>query len=209
MLDLHAVLVALTPALLALGAAGSAVMAGQGRLARLMAWGGLSSALVLQALFLLPAGAAAAFQLPLAHGLVRVGYAPSGCALLLGLWAWWRWRPRASAVAGAGGTAVSWCLRVALALALPVAALPLLLLGAESDRFAATQVPVSGGDGHSLRLALAVIGCLVVVAAVIIGVTPLLITIMGGSCLIISSATARGPWRIPLAAAGLALMIPW
>jgi hypothetical protein len=181
MLDLHAVLVALTPAALAVGAAGAVGVAGRGRLGRLMAWCALGGALAVQALFLLPSGAAAAFRLPLAHGLVRVGYAPSGCALLLGLWACWRWRPRSSPMPDAI-SAPGWCLRVALALALPVAAVPVLLLGAERDGHQAVRVPYleSAGEGRLGRLALALIGCLVIVVAVIIGVTMSLITIMGG-----------------------------
>jgi hypothetical protein len=207
MLDLHAVLVTLTPALLALGAAGAAAIAGEGRGARVIAGLGLAGALALQALFLLPHGAAAAFTQPLARGLVKVGYAQSGAALLLGGWACWRWRPGRRAVVGVPTT--GWCLRTALALALPVAALPLLLLGAERDagQVAADGAPPPGG--RALRLVLACVGCLLIAIALCSGVPALAIGALGGGALVVASGTASGPWRAPLALAGLALAVPW
>jgi len=207
MLDLHAVLVTLTPALLALGAAGAAVIAGEGRGARLIAWLGLGGALALQALFLLPHGAAAAFTQPLARGLVKVGYAQSGAALLLGSWACWRWRP--GRVAGLSAPTTGWCLRTALALALPVAALPMLLLGAEGD---AGPRPADGTpppDGRLLRIMIAAAGCVLIAIALGSGVSTLLIGAFGGASLVVASGTASGPWRLPLALAGLALALPW
>jgi hypothetical protein len=207
MLDLHAVLVTLTPALLALGAAGAATISGEGRGARLIAWLGLSGALALQALFLLPHGAAAAFTQPLARGLVKVGYAQSGAALLLGAWACWRWRPGRSA--GGRAPTAGWCLRTALALALPVAALPMLLLGAEGD---AGHSPVEGAPppgGRLLRLVIVAAGCLLIAIALGCGVSTLLIGAIGGAALVVASGTASGPWRVPLALAGLALALPW
>jgi hypothetical protein len=207
MLDLHAVLVTLTPALLALGAAGAAAIAGEGRGARLIAWLGLAGALALQALFLLPHGAAAAFTQPLARGLVKVGYAQSGAAFLLGAWACWRWRP--GRPAGGAAPTAGWCLRTALALALPVAALPLLLLGAERDAnlSATDQLPPPGG--RLLRLVIAVAGCLLIALALACGVSTLLIGAVGGTALVVASGTACGPWRVPLVLAGLALALPW
>ncbi len=206
MLDLHAVLVTVTPALLALGAGGAAVVAGEGRGARVLAWLGLGVALALQALFLLPHGAAAAFTQPLAHGLVKVGYAQSGAALLLGAWACWRWRPvRGAPTASTAG----WCLRTALALALPVVALPMLLLGAEGDARGDGPADTSPPGGRALRLLVATVGCLLIAIALGCGVPSLVIGAVGGAALVVGSGIARGPWRVPLALAGLALALPW
>jgi hypothetical protein len=207
MLDLHAVLVTLTPAALSLGAGGAAVIAGEGRGARFIAWLGLAGALALQALFLLPHGAAAAFTQPLARGLVKVGYAQSGGALLLGAWACWRWRPGARA--GAPASTAGWCLRTALALAVPVAALPLLLLGTERDAGLSAAERGAPPGGRLLRLAIAIAGCLLIAIALGGGVSTLLIGAVGGAALVAGSATACGPWRIPLLLAGLALALPW
>lgn len=207
MLDLHAVLVTLTPALLALGAAGAAAIAGEGRGARLIAGLGLAGALALQALFLLPHGAAAAFTQPLAHGLVKVGYAQSGAALLLGGWACWRWRPGRRADGPTPTT--GWCLRTALALALPVAALPLLLLGAERDAGKGAADGAAPPMGRQPRLVIAGVGCLLIAIALGCGLSALAIGAVGGAALMLGSGTASGPWRVPLVLAGLALAMPW
>ena len=207
MLDLHAVLVALTPPALAIAMAGAAAVAGQGRQIRALAWIGLAGALAIQALFLLPSGAAAAFRQPLAHGLVRVGYAPSGCALVLGLWAWWHWR--SAALAGRGVTTMGWCLRVALALALPVVAMPLLALGMDGEQQQVWSAPRPWHLQRVLRLVFALAGSALIIAAVAVGANVLVVTTTAGMCLIAISLSTGNPWRIPLLCAGAALLIPW
>jgi hypothetical protein len=175
----HLALVALTPALLALGAA-AASAAVRGRAGRILAGVALLPALLLQALFLLPDGIVAQAAGSQLGGLVRIGWVPSSVALLLGLWATWRWRIAASGWA--------WTLRVALALLLGVLLVPLTLLGIEPDatpsgrRWRLTgMVALSGLAWWWPAWAMAV------------------------ACLL--AATARSPWRGACTVAALAVVV--
>lgn len=217
-LDQHSLLVALSPALLAIGTGFAAWMiAGTNTkrpvpALRWIAGFSLIGALVIQALFLLPGGAAVAFAgEPLAHGLVRVGVAPTAAGLLLALWAFWQWRPR-DAVARVW----PWCLRVALAAALPVVALPLLVLGCEGDvapvatinaLVDSTLVP-AWWRRRLLRVVLALVFTVLAVAVPFSGLPAALSWCLTVVVLLVTALTAPGPWRWPLVAAALALGIP-
>lgn len=122
-LHLHIVLLIVTPALVALAGGVAARIAGTGLAARCLAGVGLGAAIGVQALFLLPGGAAGA-SFPGLPPVVRVGWLPDTLALVLGCWAAWRWR--AAGILG-------WCGRTALALALPVALLAPLIAACEPD----------------------------------------------------------------------------
>jgi hypothetical protein len=200
-LDQHGLLVALTPVLLCLVAALAVRIIdgrqGAGRAARALAATNLLGALLVQALFLLPWGPAAAYTEPLAGGLVRVGWLETGSAFALGCWAAWRWRPWQVACSSA-----RWCLRVGLALALPVVALPVLLIPALAD--------VHAGDGRRCWLA----GAWALLATGVIVAVPGL----SASCAWWLHAVAmtvgvvlagRGPWAIPLILATVAAWRFW
>ena len=172
----HLALVALTPALLAVGAA-AASAAVRGRGAYVLSAIALVPALLLQALFLVPDGIAAQAAGPHLGGLVRIGWVASASALLLGLWAAWHWRH--------SSPVWTWPLRVALAALLPVLLLPPLLLGIEPDS------PCAGRRWRMAGiLVLTPLGCwwpawAMTVAAVV-------------------AASAPGPWRAACVAAALA-----
>lgn len=172
----HLALVALTPALLALGAA-AASAAVRGRGARILAAIALIPAIVLQALFFLPEGIVAQAAGPQLGGVVSISWVAAWSALLLAIWAAWQWR--------ATPCVWSWPLRIALALLLPILLVPPLLLGIEPDSPAA---------GRRWRLA----GILVL--------TPLAwwwpAWAMVAACGV--AASASGPWRGACAAAALA-----
>jgi len=200
-LDQHSLLVALTPVLLCLIAALAlwviGVRAGRSQRAlRILAAMNLLGALILQALFLLPWGPAAAYTEPLAGGLVRVGWLETGSAFALGCWAAWYWRPWRD-----GSTTTRWCLRVALALALPVVAVPALAIAAFAD--------VRATEGRRCWLAAA----LAVIVTGVILVAPLppaccwwLHAVTLGGCAVLAG---RGPWGIPLAIAAIAALRFW
>jgi hypothetical protein len=201
-LDQHSLLVALTPILLCLVAAlalrviGSRPGSGD-RAVRILAAMNLVGALILQGLFLLPWGPAAAYTEPLAGGLVRVGWIETGSAFVLGSWAAWYWRPWCDQ-----STAARWCLRVALALALPVVALPALAIAAFAD--------VKAIDGRRSWLASVLA---VLVTAVILAVPDLSSTcrwwlhgVTLAGCVVLAG---RGPWGIPLAIAAIAGLSLW
>ncbi|MBA3686821.1 MAG: hypothetical protein H0W72_16495 [Planctomycetes bacterium] len=122
-LHLHIVLLIVTPALVALAGGIAARAAGTGLAARYLAGVGLGAAIGVQALFLLPGGAAGVV-FPGLSPVVRVGWLPDLLALALGCWAAWRWR--------AAGI-LAWCSRTALALALPVVLLAPLIAACEPD----------------------------------------------------------------------------
>jgi hypothetical protein len=208
-LDQHGVLVALSPALLAAAAGSAAAMVGDSRAARGLACAGLVAALGLQALFLLPGGAAAAYTEPLAHGLVRVGPLQTGGALVLGAWAAWRWFPRYDPAIQRLRPVWAWCLRVALGLVLPVAALPLLLIGCEGD--APPPAPTGALDpgraaarGRAVRLAAAALltGAALALLGTAIGVH--LAWWLTALAWLVAAVSAGGPWRIPLIAVAIA-----
>lgn len=202
-LDWHGPLVSLTPVLLAAGAALALALVGDGRGGRLLGWCALVGALALQLLFFLPRGAVASAGEPLVHGLVCVGWGPTGMALALGVWAAWRWRPRAAPPSPRGWT---WCLRVALALALPVVALPVVALGCEGDRPAAA-IPFGSRGWRAARIGLAVALTVAVLAALPAPFGARLARSLTAANLLAQGVTAGDGWRLILvfAAAGMAL----
>ena len=204
-LDQHSLLVALTPVLLCLVTALVVRMIGArpgGRAVMVLAALNLSAALVLQALFLLPWGPAAAYTEPLAGGLVRVGWLETGSAFALGCWAAWYWRPWRDQ-----STATRWSLRVALGLALPVAALPVLAIAAFADVRAA-DVHAAGGRRSWLASVLAVIvtGVLLTVPDLPSSCRWWLHGVTLAGCVVLAG---RGPWAIPLAIAAVAGLRFW
>lgn len=213
-LDQHSLLVALTPVLLCLVMAGAARLIGErtglesrgSRTVRVLAALNVAGALMLQALFLLPWGPAAAYTEPLAGGLVRVGWFETGAAFIMGCWATWYWRPWKPGVVGGSAR---WCLRIALALALPVVALPILVIPALADvRVAETQA-----ERGRLCWIAAVIA--VIATAVILtwpGLPPDRIwSIHGGVFLVSVCVLLYGPWpwRIPFIVAFIGTMRAW
>lgn len=205
-LDQHSLVVALTPVLLCLVVALACwIITGRrsdGGALRVLAAVNLAAALMLQALFLLPWGPAAAYTEPLAGGLVRIGWIASGSAFALGCWALWRWHVWRWHPWQNGTSASRWCLRVALALALPVIAVPGLLVAVAAD------VPAASGRRCWLTGALALL-----VTGVILGVPTLpptcvwllhAVTMTAGVALV-----GRGPWAVPLIVATLVAWCSW
>lgn len=195
-LDQHGLLVALTPVVLCLVAAVAVRLLGgrqaEARGTRTLAGLNLAGALLLQALFLLPWGPAAAYTEPLAGGLVRVGWLETGSAFVLGCWAVWRWRPW-----HAGSSSARWCLRVALALALPVVALPLLVIPLAAD--------VCAVPGRRCWLAGAFALLVTGVIAAVPGLPAACAWALHGAAMTAGVVlVGRGPWALPLAIATLA-----
>ncbi len=185
----HVTLMALTPALLAVGAAIATRIIGRGRLGRWCGWCMLAAALSVQALFLLPNGAAASYPQPVGCGLVRIGWVPTGLALLFGLWALMRWHPESSRQ-----RPWSWCARVALALALPVTQVPLLVIGCEAD------VSLRATRRRSWR---ALVLVLATVAIPLVGPR-----VAMASGLAIAGLLLDGPWRPVTLVCALAQLAP-
>jgi hypothetical protein len=126
-LDLHVVVVAATPALIAVIAGLATVIAGGGRVARTLGWLCLSCGFGLLVLFLRPHGVSSSFTYPLDHGWVRVGPCQVlGSIISGGYAAWWN---RPSPERGPWG----WGVRTALALVLPICLFACLVLGCEWD----------------------------------------------------------------------------
>lgn len=199
-LDQHSLLVALTPVLLCLVTALVVRMIGArpgGRAVVVLAAMNLAAALVLQALFLLPWGPAAAYTEPLAGGLVRVGWVETGSAFALGCWAAWYWRPWRDQ-----STASRWSLRVALALALPVVGLPVLAIAAFAD------VRAAEGRRYWLASVLAVIvtGVLLTVPELPSSCRWWLHGVTLAGCVVLAG---RGPWTVPLVIAAVAGLRFW
>ncbi len=209
-LDQHGLLVALTPALIACGAAAAAWIIGDRRerpgftACRALVAFNLLGALTIAAAFLLPRGAAAAYDQPLANGLLRVGWIPTGCAFALGAWACWRFYPRPDSLTGLTGQTWAWPLRVAAALLLPVFALPLLVFATEGD-----TPPLA--DGHNRRIARAVVAVIAsagVLGGAWAGIAPQWCWFATAVTLLTAAIVSPGPWRVALAIAGLALVAP-
>jgi hypothetical protein len=203
-LDLHGPLVTLTPVLLAAGASLALALVGDGRGGRILGWLALGIALALQALFLLPRGAVASAGEPMVHGLVCVGWGPTGMALALGAWAAWRWRLHAGSLSPRGWT---WCLRVALALALPVVALPVVALGCEGDRPPAA-VPSRARWWRMARVGLAVTLTVVVLAALPVPSGARLARSLTAANLLALGVTAGNGWRMSMVFAALVMALP-
>ena len=205
-LELHGPLVTLTPVLLSMGVGLALALVGDGRGGRILGWIALGSALVLQALFFLPRGAVASAGEPMVHGLVCVGWGPTGMALALGTWAAWRWRPRTDLDSSRGWT---WCLRVALALALPVVALPVVALGCEGDRPAVSVVPSRSRWWRVARIGLAVTLTVVVLAALPVPSGARLARSLTAANLLTLGVMAGDGWRMILVFAAVGMALPW
>lgn len=201
-LDQHGLLVALTPVLLCLMTALAVWVIGERASARrftpvrVLAAINLLGALVVQGLFLLPWGAAAAYHEALGGGLIRVGWLVTGTAFALGLWSLWLWSPLRTG----SGSAARWCCRVALALALPVVALPALVIALLAD-----DPRAPGGR------------CFPLAAAAVLATAVLLVPGMASDhgglimalVLLATAGTVVGRWQWPLAAALMAGMLSW
>ena len=193
LLDLHAPLVAATPALLALATVPAVLAIGLRRGQRLVGWIGIAAALVLQALFLLPGHVIGAYEEPLLGGVVRLGLGQLACAPVIGSWIAAAYRPRPLAGYGA---VPGWCSRVALALLLPVFAAPVLPLFIDGDQ----RGMVATRRDH-VRAALIAVASLACVA----GAPPW--AAHAAACAA-GAALGRGPWRPALALAALAALCP-
>ena len=209
-LDQHGLLVALTPALIACGAAAAAWIIGDRRerpgltACRALVLFNLLGALAIAAAFLLPRGAAAAYDQPLAGGLMRVGWIPTGCAFALGTWACWRFFPRIDPLTGLTGHTWAWPLRVAFALMMPVLALPLLVFAAEADAH-----PLADGRNRLIaRAVVVVIATTGVISGSLGGIAPQWCWFATAVSLLTAAVVSPGPWRVPMAIAGLALVAP-
>lgn len=209
-LDQHGLLVALTPALIACGAAAAAWIIGDRRerpgltACRALVAFHLLAALGIAAAFLLPRGAAAAYDQPLAGGLLRVGWIPTGCAFALGAWVCWRFFPRVDPLTGVTGHTWAWPLRVAAALLMPVFALPLLVFAAEGD-----ARPLADGRNRLIaRASVTFIATAGVIDGAMGGISPHWCWFATAVSLITAAIVSPGPWRIPMIIAGLALVAP-
>ncbi|MBA2481620.1 MAG: hypothetical protein H0V44_13220 [Planctomycetes bacterium] len=187
-LDLHVVLVALTPSLLCLATALALVAIGRRRAAGFVGWTGLGAAWLLLAVFLKPGGIASSLDAPLAQGWVVIGAWQILAALAAGAWAAFCWRPMPDGVPPA-----AWALRVAVAMALPICVFPPLLLACEPDL---RGRPWQTDRWLQVRL-VAVIGASVACWWII---APLAMAIAAA----VVAATVSGPWRLPIALACLA-----
>lgn len=188
-LDQHATLLALTPSILAIGAALSVSVLANLRGARVVAWCGALVALAVQALFLIPLGAAGSYHEPLFHDFVRIGWAPDLTALLAGLWSFWQWRPKAEQ-----GSLALWPGRIGLAFLLATVLMPGLVLACEPDDAEASA------RWRALRIA--------VVIAATLAMPWLGPAIAAAIALAFSAATGRGPWRPVLALCAVAAVLP-
>ena len=163
---------------------------------RLVASVSLLGALILQGLFLLPWGAAAAYTEALGGGFIRVGWLVTGTACILGWWSLWFWSPVRR---GVESSAAAWCLRVALALALPVLSLPVLVIAVMADDRRAS------GERCFLVAALAVF----ITAVLMPGMTPEHRWWSTAMVMFVAYWVVVGPWRLPLAAAMVAGVLSW
>jgi len=198
---LHVVLAAVTPGLLAIGTGLAARTIGAGRGARVVAAIGLAVAVAVQAAVLLPGGAAATVDEPLWHGVVRIGWVPSGLALVGALWAaWWRGAWRRPAIEPTADDRPLppfwWCWSVAVALLLPVVLLPVVVLGCE-------PLLTADAGGPSKRLLRAGVATLATLLLPLIGAP-----IAMAATALVAALTLRGPWRWWLAAAAVAACSP-
>jgi hypothetical protein len=199
-LDWHVVIVAATPAALALVAGAATAIAGGGRAARVLGWIGMAVSFALLAAFLRPQGVAEAYTSPIAHGWLRVGPWQVVAALIAGGWTALAWRPAAE------HRGLGWGWRTALALLMPFLLLPFVALGCEGD-LRVTSAPAA--RWRPWRLAAVLVGgglaCWLVPAH---GAGALWSRLpMAGACLI-AAACARGAWSPPLALAAVAALIP-
>ncbi len=201
-LDQHGLLVALTPILLCLVTALAVWVLGERRSPRqrttvgVLAGLNLLGALLLQGLFLLPWGAAAAYHDALGGGAIRVGWLVTGTAFLLGGWSLWFWSPLRTG----SGSAARWCLRVALALSLPVLAVPALGIAVLAD------------DARAAGRRCFPVAALAVVASALVllpSMTPEHRWLLTAVTLMATYAAVVGPWRLPVAAALLAGVLSW
>ena len=211
-LDQHSLLVALTPAaIVSVGAIAAAILdwntpkASLGR-TRWMAAINMMAAVVILALFLKPAGPAAAYTEPLAGGLVRIGWLPSGMALALACWSAWRWSPWPDRY-GQSLSTWSWSARVALAMLLPVVSLPIIALVTIFD-----QEPRAELEDPAPRWWPIMILLVATCAAILLQLSDLTrnaISLSAGTGLIITGIIMTGPWRFAIIAAGAAQCVFW
>lgn len=205
-LDLHVVIVALTPPLLAAAAGIACGIAGGGRASRVLGWVGMAVSFALLALFLAPQGVAKAYTQPLAHGLVRVGWWQVVAALAASGWTAWCWQPLA-----AGGRSPSgWGLRTMLAMVLSLCPMPLAILACEADLRRATPGWLPKARWRRIRgVAVVALGVIAwwLLATASPPSWPTAPWTMAVACGV-AAITAAGPWRLPLVLAGAAALLP-
>ncbi len=154
-IDLHAALVAASPAAIALASGFAGALAGGAKAARTLAWAGMVGALALACAFLLPHGLAAASDYPLGRGWVRLGSWQAWAMLLSALWSALAWRPNPARECGPMG----WGLRTCLAMLMPITLVPALAVLAVLDGAAAgSRLGARWRTGCALGLVVATIG---------------------------------------------------
>jgi hypothetical protein len=202
-IDLHAALVAASPAALALSAGSAHALAGASRAARILGWAGMGAALLLCAAFLLPHGLAAASDYPLGRGWVRLGPWQAAGMLLAGLWAVGAWRPRPDGECGSLG----WGLRVCVSMLMPIALLPALgLLAVGDGASAASRL----GTRWRALCALALLGLSIAVwlARDADAGDALAPRLCAAAALALAAVAARMRWRPVLALGCLCTLLP-
>jgi len=207
-LDLHVVVVAATPAILALLGGVVAAIAGGTRAARALGWFCTLSGISLLVVFLRPHGVAASYTYPLAHGWMRVGPWQILAAAASGLWAAVAWRP-----GHAQQGPVGWGVRTALALVLPLSLLVVGAMGADLDP--QPQVETRRWSRRALRLAL--IAALSIAGLMALVAHPASSDLfagdwaargcMAGACAL-AAGSGSGQWAVPMALAALAALLP-
>ena len=205
---MHVVVVAATPAILALLGGIVAAIAGGTRAARALGWFCTLSGIALLVVFLRPGGVAASYTYPLAHGWMRVGPWQILAAILSGIWAALVWRP-----GQAEQGPVGWGVRTALALLMPVSLLAVGAMGVDLDP--QPQRESRRWPRRTLRLALiaglSLAGALALVAHAPSG--DLFVGdwsarwCMAAACAIAASG-ATWRWAVPMILAALAALLP-
>jgi hypothetical protein len=199
-LDWHVVIVAATPAALALVAGGFVSVAGGGRAARALGWIAMAAALALLAAFLRPQGVAAAYTTALVHGWLRVGPWQVVGALLAGLWSAWAWRPDEER------RGLGWGWRTMLSILMPLLLTPFVALGCERD-LRATSATAARLRPPRLAVVL-ILGALACWLVPALGDGSPWARLPMAAASLTAASCAPGPWRVPLILAGLAALMP-
>jgi len=207
-LEMHVVVVAATPAILALLGGIVTAIAGDSRAARALGWFCTLSGIALLVVFLRPGGVAASYTYPLAHGWMRVGPWQILAAILCGIWAAVVWRPGHAQQGPLG-----WGLRSALALLMPLSLLVVGAMGADLDP--QPHLETRRWPHRALRLliiaGLSVAGALALVAHERSG--DLFIGdwsarwCMAAACVVAASGSTWR-WGVPMILAALAALLP-
>ena len=207
-LEMHVVVVASTPAILALLGGIVTAIAGGTRAARALGWFCTLSGIALLVVFLRPGGVAASYTYPLAYGWMRVGPWQILAAILSGLWAAVLWRP-----GHAQQGPIGWGVRTALALVLP---LSLVVIGASAaDLDPQPHLETRRWPQRALRL--------MAIALLSVAAAPVLLAHAHAGDLVVGEWQARlsmavacfcavsgspRAWGVPMTLAALAALLP-